>query len=111
MAAHLCYLLAGLVPQWLEPGARMCLPGGDHRGSPRTFASNAALQAAEVVEWARSAGLPRCYLCLQLSFLFMARSSLITERPDRRGRAFPWQQGFLEQHINATTHPCFDGLS
>ncbi|KAK9828037.1 hypothetical protein WJX81_004015 [Elliptochloris bilobata] len=55
-AAHLCYLLAGQAPAWLEPGARLCLPGGDHSACPRTFASTAALQAAEVAEWARSLG-------------------------------------------------------
>ena len=59
-AAHLCYLLAGQPVQWLEPGARLCLPGGDHRGCPRTFASAAALQALEVLEWARSLGAPTC---------------------------------------------------
>ncbi len=58
MAAHVCYLAAGHAPGWLEPGARLVLPGGDHRRAPRTFAAAAALQAAEVVEWARAAGAP-----------------------------------------------------
>lgn len=57
-AAHTCYVLAGQAAQWLEPGARLVLPGGDHRACPRTFPGAAALQALEVLEWARSLGAP-----------------------------------------------------
>lgn len=57
-AAHACYVLAGQAAQWLEPGARLVLPGGDHRSCPRMFPGAAALQALEVLEWARSLGAP-----------------------------------------------------
>lgn len=54
----MCYLVAGQGLAWAEPGARLVLPGGDHRACPRTCASVAALQAAEVLEWARGQGAP-----------------------------------------------------
>jgi hypothetical protein len=55
-AAHLCYLVAGVLPQVYEPGARMCLLGADHRGAPHTLASVAALQRTEILEWAKLPG-------------------------------------------------------
>lgn len=56
-AAHACYVAAGALPQLLEPGARLCLPGADHRGRSRSFADSvAALQRSEALEWARCQG-------------------------------------------------------
>ena len=54
----MCYVLKGLVPAPFDPAARMCLPGGDHRGHPRTFASTAAIHRALVLDWARQQGWP-----------------------------------------------------
>jgi hypothetical protein len=64
-AAHLCYLVAGVLPQVYEPGARMCLLGADHRGAPHTLASVAALQRTEILEWAKLPGAhihKQCFL-------------------------------------------------
>ena len=55
-AAHACYLVAGLSPQFWEAGARLCLVGGDHRSLARSAPSVAALQRTEVLEWARLPG-------------------------------------------------------
>ena len=55
-AAHLCYLIGGVLPQAYEAGARMCLLGADHRAAPHTLASVAALQRTEVLDWARLPG-------------------------------------------------------
>lgn len=52
----MCYLVAGVLPQVYEPGARMCLLGADHRGAPHTLASVAALQRTEILEWAKLPG-------------------------------------------------------
>lgn len=57
-AAHLCYMVAGLAPQSFDVAARLCLLGADHRASPRCFASVAALQRTEVLEWAKLPGAP-----------------------------------------------------
>jgi hypothetical protein len=60
-AAQLCYLVAGLTPQWWEPGARLCLLGADHRGPAACFASIPALQRTEAYEWAKLPG--ECTAC------------------------------------------------
>ena len=54
--AHMCYLLAGLVPQFYEPTARMCLLGADHTAHARTYASVPAFQRTEALEWAKATG-------------------------------------------------------
>lgn len=56
VAAHICYVLAGMHTQPFDPASQMCLVGADHRTSPRRFASIPALQRSEVLEWARSQG-------------------------------------------------------
>ena len=55
-AAHLCYLVGGVLPQVYDPGARMCLLGADHRAAPHILASLPALQRTEVLEWAKLPG-------------------------------------------------------
>lgn len=54
--AHLCYIVAGVIPAAYDPSSRLCLPGGDHRRHPRTFASTEAIQAGLLLEWARMQG-------------------------------------------------------
>ena len=56
VAAHICYVLAGLHIQPCDPVSQLCLVGGDHRTCPRQFATVSALQRSEVLEWARSQG-------------------------------------------------------
>ena len=55
-AAHLCYLVGGVLPQVYDVGARMCLLGADHRALPHTLASLSALQRTEVLEWTKLPG-------------------------------------------------------
>ena len=55
-AAHLCYLVGGVLPQVYEPLARMCLLGADHRTAPHSLASVSALQRTEVLEWVKLPG-------------------------------------------------------
>ena len=55
-AAHLCYLVGGVLPQAYDAGARMCLLGADHRAAPHILASVIALQRTEVLEWAKLPG-------------------------------------------------------
>ena len=57
-AAHVCYIAAGVLPQPWTPSAQFCLPGTDHRAHPRTFASVAALQASDILEWLMVQGGP-----------------------------------------------------
>ena len=61
-AAHLCYLVGGVLPQVYEAGARMCLLGADHRAAPHSLASLPALQRTEVLEWAKLPGAPSPWL-------------------------------------------------
>lgn len=85
-AAHLCYIVAGLTPQWCEPGARLCLLGADHRSASSSYASIAALQRTEAFEWAKLPGkhplqvfsLP-CILCylLKCTGAFEPRAGLL----------------------------------
>lgn len=56
MAAHTCYVLAGLPPQPFDVNAQLCLLGGDHSSNPRCYASTAAMQLTQVLEWARCQG-------------------------------------------------------
>ena len=55
-AAHICYLLAGVHPQLFDAASHLCLLGGNHRGDRRCYASVAAMQRTQVLEWARSQG-------------------------------------------------------
>lgn len=57
MAAHVCYMLAGLHSQPYDAAAQLCLVGGDHRAHPRCFATLSAMQRNEVLEWARCQGM------------------------------------------------------
>ena len=56
VAAHICYVLAGVHTQPFDPASKLCLVGANHRTHPRRFASIPALQRSEVLEWARSQG-------------------------------------------------------
>lgn len=56
MAAHVCYVLAGLHSQAYDAASQLCLVGGDHRAYPRCFATLLAMQRNEVLEWARCQG-------------------------------------------------------
>ena len=47
----MCYVLAGNQPQAWGQEAQFCLPGGDHRSRPRSYASLEALQASDILEW------------------------------------------------------------
>jgi hypothetical protein len=60
--AHLCYLLAGVPPLPYSPGERVCLVGADHRGSPRTYVTPAAVQRSELLEAALRAANPQSVL-------------------------------------------------
>ncbi len=66
-AAHLCYLVGGVLPQVYDASARMCLLGADHRSAPHTLASLPALQRTEVLEWAKLPGAHS--LCLSVHHL------------------------------------------
>ena len=57
MAAHVCYVLAGLHSQPYGAASQLCLVGGDHRAQPRCFATLSAMQRNEVLEWARCQGI------------------------------------------------------
>eukprot|EP00210_Caulerpa_lentillifera_P002975 g2840.t1 len=52
-AAHLCYLLAAVVPQSISTGheCRMALLGADHRLDPDHFITIDAIQRTEILEW------------------------------------------------------------
>lgn len=68
VAAHICYLLAGVHPQPFAAASHLCLLGGNHRGNRRCYASVAAMQRTQVLEWARSQGTSRAcvntHVCL-----------------------------------------------
>jgi len=56
-AAQLCYLIAGVFPEALSQGSKLCLIGGDHRRFKRTYASSlASIQRTEIYEWSKACG-------------------------------------------------------
>lgn len=61
LAAHVCYVLAGLPSQPYDAASQLCLVGADHRAHPRCFATPPVMQRSELLEWARSQG-ERCNL-------------------------------------------------
>ena len=105
-AAHVCYIAAGVLPQPWTPSAQFCLPGTDHRAHPRTFASVAALQASDILEWLLVQGGPAG---LSASFGVGGVS-----RP-RRWTAFcrPWQlvHCTMDSRRRGDGHRCMQMLS
>lgn len=57
LAAHVCYVLAGLHSQAYDDASQLCLVGADHRSQPRRFATLSAMQRNEVLEWAHCQGI------------------------------------------------------
>ena len=107
LAAHVCYVLAGLHSQPYDATSQVCLVGADHRAYPRCFATPPAMQRNEILEWARGQGTPCCRHKVKSNALFLISNTNSAGLKSRLGVVE--LQYYEEVNLSKKAVPCCSG--